>query len=377
MKKAGRIYFVFMIISFAVLTNLSFVSASTLKVTEEHPFLINDVWIPASQLQIGDLLTTIDGKKVVITDIKDVEVPENESFYVYNLEDDFGINNYVVGQEGVVVHNSYGASWSGSQLLKSIKGYKPGTPEYESELIPAWTYIDNINELVPELRLDPVTGNLVKTGNMIKRIDNIRNLGYIGSGRSNFFTKYLDTLMGNGVIKRMWYTTIPPENLNPNLVRTYIHGGPRTWYGKAIVPKDVGVIEFMVPRGEALTAYKQPSVAEWFNYAKVKGWQYESSYITSTKPVTLDSENIFSVKPVELSSLGSNVGKSRMVMIRNNGRSIIRMANTVIVEIAFVGSAYATGNLLGRTYEKYFSEPSNEPTNDAPPIIYADSIGEY
>jgi len=108
-----------------------------LKVTLEHPFLINDEWIKASELQEGDLLTTIDGKKAIITSIEKVEVEEGVE--VYNLEDDFGINNYVVGDEGVVVHNSglrinpkiygYGTVTDGKTTLKVVyaeipqKGY--------------------------------------------------------------------------------------------------------------------------------------------------------------------------------------------------------------------------------------------------------------
>jgi len=75
-----------------------------LKVTEEHPFYINNTWIPASNLQVGDLLTTIDGKKARITSIKDIQ----ENVSVYNLEDDV-FHNYVAssdGEVGVVVHNS-------------------------------------------------------------------------------------------------------------------------------------------------------------------------------------------------------------------------------------------------------------------------------
>jgi hypothetical protein len=85
---------------------LSFSQAGTLKVTEEHPFLINDVWIPASQLQAGDELTTIDGKKVRITSIQDVET--KEPFPVYNLEAGKYHDFVVDGGDGlgVVVHNS-------------------------------------------------------------------------------------------------------------------------------------------------------------------------------------------------------------------------------------------------------------------------------
>jgi hypothetical protein len=65
---------------------LPLISAGQLNVTQEHPFLINGSWIEAKDLREGDLLQTSDGKNVRITNIKDVEVPENESVEVYNLE---------------------------------------------------------------------------------------------------------------------------------------------------------------------------------------------------------------------------------------------------------------------------------------------------
>jgi intein/homing endonuclease len=97
------------------LLSLSLVSAGTLRVTEEHPFLINNSWISASELKVGDLLTTVDGKKAIIKNIQDISVLDNESFLVYNLEAE-EYSNFVVdgsldgSEEGVVVHNS-GRPW--------------------------------------------------------------------------------------------------------------------------------------------------------------------------------------------------------------------------------------------------------------------------
>lgn len=103
--------FGFLVLSFILLFCLSFISAGTLKVTEEHPFLIDGEWIPASELQIGDELTLINGSKVAIKNIKDFEM--EEAFPVYNLEAGEFHNFVVCGEEdcsnnslGVVVHNS-------------------------------------------------------------------------------------------------------------------------------------------------------------------------------------------------------------------------------------------------------------------------------
>jgi len=84
---------------FVVLTVLSY--AEQLKVTPEHPFYLDGKWVEASELKIGDKLKTIDGKTAVIKNIRKVEEPVT----VYNLEDDYYLHNYVVG-EGLVVHNS-------------------------------------------------------------------------------------------------------------------------------------------------------------------------------------------------------------------------------------------------------------------------------
>lgn len=77
---------------------LSIVSAGQLKVTDEHPFYVNDSWIPAKNLQVGDLLTTEDGKKVRITSIDDIV----ENVSVYNLHVN-GVNNYFAND--ILVHN--------------------------------------------------------------------------------------------------------------------------------------------------------------------------------------------------------------------------------------------------------------------------------
>ncbi len=98
MKKAGVILLLLALILFSNL-----VSAGELKVTSEHPFLIEGNWVSANQLNVGDKLTLADGRKAVIKNIKRV-VPA-DAFKVYNLETE-KYNDFVVGVEGLVVHNS-------------------------------------------------------------------------------------------------------------------------------------------------------------------------------------------------------------------------------------------------------------------------------
>jgi len=95
MKKAG-ILFVLMI-----LLMVNVILAGELQVTQEHPFLVDDEWIPASALNVGDELVNINGEKIKIISIKDVSSPTE----VYNL-DSFETDDFVVGVDNVVVHNS-------------------------------------------------------------------------------------------------------------------------------------------------------------------------------------------------------------------------------------------------------------------------------
>ena len=110
MKKTGKfgilVFGLFLILLASIIGFVSFASAGELQVTEEHPFLVNDSWIPAKNLSVGDELLTIDGKKVRITEIE--EVVSDETFSVYNLEAGFYHNFIVNGGDGlgVVVHNS-------------------------------------------------------------------------------------------------------------------------------------------------------------------------------------------------------------------------------------------------------------------------------
>ena len=96
--------FQFLLLVIFLVFTFSFVSADELKVTEEHPFLINGSWIDASQLKVGDELTLVNGTKVIIKQINDIET--ETPFLVYNLEAG-EYHNFVVGEDGVVVHNSY------------------------------------------------------------------------------------------------------------------------------------------------------------------------------------------------------------------------------------------------------------------------------
>ena len=116
MKKDGVKLVLIFVILFLLIQFVSFVSAQTysVNVTNEHPFLLsNGSYIPASQLQVGMQLMTIDGKKATVSSITDVH--SDSSFPVYNLEAD-PFSNFVL-PGGVVVHNSNGLAASTDSTL--------------------------------------------------------------------------------------------------------------------------------------------------------------------------------------------------------------------------------------------------------------------
>ncbi|MBR9704677.1 hypothetical protein GOV12_04645 [Candidatus Pacearchaeota archaeon] len=92
-----------LVIFLIILVNTLFISAGTLKVTNEHPFLINNQWIDASDLVVGDLIKTINGKLAKITNIKDISLKNPTK--VYNLEASI-FHDFVVGKDQLIVHNS-------------------------------------------------------------------------------------------------------------------------------------------------------------------------------------------------------------------------------------------------------------------------------
>jgi hypothetical protein len=105
----------FLLMFAIILMNINFISCQEyfLKVTEEHPFLVGGKWLVASELKVGDSLTTADGKKAKITEIEAVAL--DELVNVYNLEA-LPFNDFVVDGE-VVVHNS-NKRWTSEDNIK-------------------------------------------------------------------------------------------------------------------------------------------------------------------------------------------------------------------------------------------------------------------
>lgn len=129
-KKKEIFEFVFLGFLILLIAPLSLVSAGNLQVTAEHPFLINNSWIPANQLHVGNILTNPDGKKVRIKNIG--EVVPNETFPVYNLEAGKYYDFVVNGGDNlsVVVHNSNIDSLSYGQKKFLIESSRKNLPNY-------------------------------------------------------------------------------------------------------------------------------------------------------------------------------------------------------------------------------------------------------
>ncbi|PHS10576.1 MAG: hypothetical protein COA88_02185 [Kordia sp.] len=74
---------------------------TTIETTDEHPFYINNTWVPAKNLEAGDVVTLLSGKKAPINTIKIVQ----RTAKVYNFEVE-GLHTYFVSDLGVLVHNT-------------------------------------------------------------------------------------------------------------------------------------------------------------------------------------------------------------------------------------------------------------------------------
>ena len=77
MKKEWKYFSLVMII----ILSLQIITARTgiLNVNTDHPFLINGKWIAASELKVGDSITTVDRKKARIISIEDISNKKSES----------------------------------------------------------------------------------------------------------------------------------------------------------------------------------------------------------------------------------------------------------------------------------------------------------
>ena len=75
----------------------------TIDTTTNHPFYVEEKgWVAAGDLEIGDILCTVDSDKIEVTDTELEKL--DEPILVYNL-DVADFDTYFVGEYGVLVHN--------------------------------------------------------------------------------------------------------------------------------------------------------------------------------------------------------------------------------------------------------------------------------
>jgi RHS repeat-associated protein len=73
----------------------------TIITTDDHPFYVNNVWVNAIDLQIGDSLSLLNGGKAVLSN----KIQKDTTVTVYN----FAVTDYAtyyVGKQGILVHNN-------------------------------------------------------------------------------------------------------------------------------------------------------------------------------------------------------------------------------------------------------------------------------
>ncbi len=180
MKKGVIICLLFLILAFALpVINSNSSIVGELKVTLEHPFLINNEWVSANDLVEGDELTTVDGKLVRVVSVEKV-VEDTE---VYNIEDDVGINNYVVGGFGLGegLEGLVGGGFGGDGSI--IGGGFGGVVVHNSNN-PILNYKDNpiIATTWPERNI----GSESSIKSMIKSGDKVVEVGIGGEGAPTF-----------------------------------------------------------------------------------------------------------------------------------------------------------------------------------------------
>jgi hypothetical protein len=79
------------------LTEFYFVINGRIRVTQNHPILVNGNWVPAGELRVGDRLTRPDGTFSPVFSVEKI----NQQAMVYNFQ--VSVQTYVA--DGIIVHN--------------------------------------------------------------------------------------------------------------------------------------------------------------------------------------------------------------------------------------------------------------------------------
>lgn len=110
--------------------------------TLEHPFFVDNKWLPAKKLKVGDKLFAFNGKKIAIDSIHSFRT--DTATKVYNLEVKSN-NNFYISASKVLVHNcNFSSKINLGQQAKHIigKSYIEGRSILN---IDAQTLLDGLN----------------------------------------------------------------------------------------------------------------------------------------------------------------------------------------------------------------------------------------
>jgi hypothetical protein len=99
---------------------LKFENGDSIGVTYVHPIYTNQGWKPAGELEAGEEVLTYNGYKKVVSNN-----PLEGKYLVYNLEVK-DLHNFLVGDEGAVVHNDYSLEDCLKEIIADLgKNNKP------------------------------------------------------------------------------------------------------------------------------------------------------------------------------------------------------------------------------------------------------------
>jgi len=159
-------------------------AGDTIVGTPEHPFFVNNDWLPAKELKRGDSLFTFSGCKVAIDSI--FAFRTDTATAVYNLEAS-GNHNYYVSASGVLVHNCNTAQWSFGKFKSPLKwanqmAKRGWTTKQINEAIKSGKQFDAINMVNKGNRairyVHPKTGKSVVRDEVTKEILQIGGEGF-------------------------------------------------------------------------------------------------------------------------------------------------------------------------------------------------------
>ena len=108
-----------------------FVNGEEIETTPVHPFWVEDQWVAAKDLEVGDILTLADGTTAPVTYSYGEQL--DEPVIVYNFEvSDF--HTYYVTDTGVLVHNANKNYLSGNNSKQTLRNRYPGEHQSGTEL---------------------------------------------------------------------------------------------------------------------------------------------------------------------------------------------------------------------------------------------------